>query len=95
MKNEKYNGWENYATWRVNLELVDGDYYGEILKNNEYEDKDEAVFILAEYIQDDIETYLEENCNNNTTSAYALAFVSNVNWYEIAKHICDDYIQSK
>jgi hypothetical protein len=20
----KYNGWTNYATWRVNLEMVDG-----------------------------------------------------------------------
>ena len=22
---EKYNGWTNYATWRVNLEFFDGD----------------------------------------------------------------------
>ena len=21
---EKYNGWTNYATWRVNLEIIDG-----------------------------------------------------------------------
>jgi hypothetical protein len=24
MKTEKYNGWTNYATWRVNLEMFDG-----------------------------------------------------------------------
>ena len=24
MKEKKYNGWTNYATWRVNLELIDG-----------------------------------------------------------------------
>ena len=23
---EKYNGWTNYATWRVNLEIFDGLY---------------------------------------------------------------------
>ena len=21
---EKYNGWTNYATWRINLEIIDG-----------------------------------------------------------------------
>ena len=26
MKDERYNGWTNYATWRVNLEIIDGDY---------------------------------------------------------------------
>jgi hypothetical protein len=24
MKKETYNGWTNYATWRVNLEIFDG-----------------------------------------------------------------------
>ena len=24
MKNDTYNGWTNYATWRVNLEIFDG-----------------------------------------------------------------------
>ena len=24
MKDQKYNGWTNYATWRVNLEIFDG-----------------------------------------------------------------------
>jgi hypothetical protein len=31
MSDTKYNGWTNYATWRVNLEMFDGanwnDYY--------------------------------------------------------------------
>ena len=24
MNDTKYNGWTNYATWRVNLEMIDG-----------------------------------------------------------------------
>jgi hypothetical protein len=24
MNDQKYNGWTNYATWRVNLEIFDG-----------------------------------------------------------------------
>ena len=28
MSDKKYNGWTNYATWRVNLEIIDGhDWY--------------------------------------------------------------------
>ena len=26
MKKETYNGWTNYATWRINLEIFDGLY---------------------------------------------------------------------
>ena len=22
--NKEYNGWTNYATWRINLEIIDG-----------------------------------------------------------------------
>ena len=29
MSNTKYNGWTNYATWRVNLEMFDAGYDGE------------------------------------------------------------------
>ena len=24
MSDKKHNGWTNYATWRVNLEIIDG-----------------------------------------------------------------------
>ena len=28
MSDKKYNGWTNYATWRVQLEIIDGyDWY--------------------------------------------------------------------
>ena len=30
---EKYNGWTNYATWRVNLEIFDGMDIGNGLTN--------------------------------------------------------------
>lgn len=34
MTDQKYNGWTNYATWRVNLEIFDGfdprDYYSNL-----------------------------------------------------------------
>ena len=68
------NGWTNYETWRVNLEIF-GDCYEDFL---DY-DKDS----LKEYVQE----MLEMDCNNKTTLSYATAFINNVNFYEILEHI--------
>jgi hypothetical protein len=70
MTNTTYNGWTNYATWRVNLELFDG--------------SEEA------WSADSAREYVEEIIIDSTPEGiardYALAFLSDVNWYEIAKH---------
>ena len=73
MNDNTYNGWTNYPTWRINLEygFCDGAYEG-------YD---------AEDLQSHVEEHLECSCDNITTLSYALAFVSDVNWHEIAKHI--------
>lgn len=88
--NEKYNGWINYATWRVNLEMVNGSDY------LESGDVFESIIELSERIENDIRDYIEEECNNgkegiNFALSYAMAFLSDVNWYEIAEHIAGDY----
>lgn len=88
--NEKYNGWSNYATWRVMLEMVNGSDYAE----NEETFTD--VYSLSERIKNDIHDYIEEECNNGRegisfTLSYANAFLSDVNWYEIAESIASDY----
>lgn len=72
----KYNGWTNYATWRINLEygLSDGDF-------NDYD---------ADMLQQYIEETLELDCNNQTTLSYAMAFISDVNWCEIARNISEE-----
>ena len=68
-----YNGWTNYATWRVALEFFDGchDFY----KNYTSQD-----------LQDCVEEMLSEG-SNQLASNYALAFISEVNWHEISSHI--------
>lgn len=71
MKTENYNGWANYATWRVNLELFDG------MEPGEY-GPDE----LRELAQD-----LIEQTASGLALDYALAFLEDVNWYEIAAHL--------
>ena len=90
MEDKKYNGWSNYATWRVNLEMVNGSDYVES------GDVFESIIELSERIENDIQDYIEEECNNgkegiNFALSYAMAFLSDVNWYEIAEHVAEDY----
>ena len=75
MENQTYNGWTNYATWRINLE------YGFTDNSDNYMGTD------AEELKEIVEDSLEDACSNDKTLSYALAFVSDVNWDEIARHI--------
>ena len=79
MNNEKYNGWTNYATWRVNLEVFDG---FEIDQDDAYE--------LSEYLKEHLSDYLIETTSEGIARDYALAFVSDVNYYEIAEHLIEN-----
>jgi hypothetical protein len=77
----KYNGWTNYATWRVNLELFDG-----IDVNETFNSDDDLAGQLEAYAEDII--FIDSS--QGLARDYALAFVSDVNWYEIAEHLIED-----
>lgn len=79
-----YNGWTNYATWRVNLEFFDDYDLAE-----KYREKPDA-YELSKILRAELEEYLELDCQNTLTLSYALAFVSDVDFYKIAKHLIDD-----
>ena len=74
---KKHNGWSNYATWRINLEIIDG---------IEIETKinDEA---LQEIVEDVVFSQYELGNGSHLIEDYARAFVSEVNFYEIAQSI--------
>jgi hypothetical protein len=74
----KYNGWTNYATWRINLEMFDG--------CNTYYSAD----IAKEYVEDAIDY---SSGGEGIAKDYALAFISEVNWQEISEHL-EDFIES-
>jgi len=79
-ENNTFNGWTNYATWRVNLEIFDGVDLQEIgLEGLPLAGLGEAVRSFAHEIVLD--------GANGLAHDYALAFLSDVNWYEIAKHL--------
>jgi hypothetical protein len=84
MSDKTYNGWTNYATWRVNLEVFD-DFrvMDEELMDDVYE--------LGQYLRETAEVYIEDSSTEDGLARdYALAFLSDVNWFEIAKHMIDD-----
>jgi len=83
-----YNGWSNYATWRINLEMFD-DYnvWDKHLMADVYE--------LSHHLRDTAEVYIEESAPEGLARDYALAFLSDVNWYEIAQHLIAEYAEEE
>jgi hypothetical protein len=77
MTDTKYNGWANYATWRVNLEIFDGVPFIEDFEGSTYD--------LSIYLKEYVEDYLIQDTKTGLAIDYALAFISDVNWYEIAE----------
>jgi hypothetical protein len=82
----RHNGWTNYATWRVNLEMFDGfdarEYFTDA--NDEF-DASELADNLKAYADD----MLTINGEKGLAVDYARAFMADVNWYEIAEHLLD------
>lgn len=86
MENTTYNGWTNYATWRINLEFGLTEFYSDIYDLGDIpNDVDDIIYNLKEHVEES----LESNCDNEMTLSYALAFVEDVNYYEIATHIIE------
>ena len=89
-----YNGWTNYATWRINLEIFDGmepDDLGCFTRYEEPEPSDVAEY-LSEHVDEILCGYDKGGpCGDSLTLDYARAFVSQVNWHEIAEHFIDEW----
>ncbi len=76
---EKHNGWTNYATWRVNLEVIDGiEIETKMCAATIQEIVEDAVFSQYELGDGFVKALVED---------YARAFVSEVNFYEIAQSV--------
>ena len=84
MTEKKYNGWTNYATWRINLEIFDG--YDPERKEVDHES-------VKEYAEEIL--FSDDGISIMATSLvidYARAFISDVNWHEIAQHINENWM---
>jgi len=79
MSDTTYNGWTNYATWRVNLEIFDGGNWDRYTADD-----------LRQFVEDHIESVSEGLARD-----YAMAFLQDVNWEEIASHLVDEYAEEE
>ena len=84
MADKTYNGWTNYATWRVNLEVFDG------IDPREFFESAVGVYDLSKQL----ESFVEEVVLGDSTGLaadYAASFLANVDYYQIAEHMAADY----
>lgn len=87
-----YNGWSNYATWRVNLECVDATQW----VREDITGDDAQVLTksdIADFLENAVTEMVGEHGERDSGLAYdyAMAFLSQVNWYEIAEHFAETY----
>ena len=84
---KRHNGWTNYATWRVNLEIFDGYDLREPFPDDDVLPLPHEVAEWAKaYAVDIID---ESGARGGLAVDYALAFLAEVNFYEIAQHMID------
>ena len=73
----KYNGWTNYETWRVYLEIFDEQTFEGPLD--------------IDFIKDFAEQVISMGADYNTLAYdYAMSFLSEVNWYEIQQVLIEN-----
>ena len=95
MTDKTYNGWTNYATWRVNLEVFDGmnirDHFDEL------PDIYAAADWCEQYAQELLDAAMREPFGSRSkmlgpcdvVSGWAIAFLHDVDWLSIANHLID------
>jgi hypothetical protein len=80
-----YNGWTNYATWRVNLEIFDGID----LRDMDWHKLDK--YDLADALKSYANEVIEMTAGEGLALDYARAFLADVEWYEIGDFMRDAY----
>ena len=76
----KYNGWTNYATWRVHLEIFDGMSAADLC--GDLDDPYKVGKVIRAYAEEII-----EQTATGLALDYAMAFLADVDWQEIAEHL--------
>ena len=88
----QYNGWTNYETWRMHLEMFDGstaEDYG-VRFSGDPDDRDDEIRDLKDALQCRWDEHVEEQCKCNTLQGFLQSFAADVNWQEIAEHLAPE-----
>ena len=89
MKDTKYNGWTNWETWKINLEIIGGMDTEDLgIENFTLENSYEAGEIIREYVE---ELIAMEYNYDGFVGGIIRGFLSEVNWTELASNIIEQY----
>ena len=85
MTDKTYNGWTNYETWRVNLEIFHGwsaDDLDSLTMGDDYQ--------LAKQLKD-YATEILESGTSGLVLDFALAFLDAADFRQIAQHMIEEH----
>jgi len=88
----KYNGWTNYETWLCNLWFENYDFTDILGIFEDYEERDDILRVITNYIKDDVEYRVEESRESASGFVNDLinAALGEIDYYDIAEHYVDD-----
>lgn len=90
MREASCNGWSNYATWRVNLEICSD--LAEMMEQDR--ETFQSVDDLADRFKEDVENVITNYGEDGGLAVqYAWAFLTNVDYNEIAQAYADDLVE--
>ena len=85
----RHNGFANYATWRVKVDVFKDfdldDWCLDMLDSVE----------LAGWMRDHVREIIEENAGEGVARHYAICFIAEVDWQELAQTAWDEYWQEE
>jgi hypothetical protein len=83
----RHNGFANYATWRVKTDVFNDfdldDWCLDMLDTAE----------LAGWMRDHVREIIEEDAGETIARVYAMLFLADVYWVELAQTARDEYLQ--
>jgi hypothetical protein len=76
-----YNGWANYATWKVQLELFSDFEVEEVFPDWEEMDMRKRADAIEEYVK----FFVYASSISGTSREFAMGFIEEVDWVELAE----------
>lgn len=87
MSDTTYNGWQNYATWRINLEICDDTIQSLVADRTQFA----SAYALRDHLDETVDDIISDYGELEGLAVdYARAFLDDVNFSEIAEHAIAD-----
>ena len=88
---EKFNGYTNYETWRVNLEYIDGIDHEYLVECFDRVDPYDVAQTLKGWTEAFVNEEVRGVNRDGIVYGWVMAFLDDVNWLEIAEHVMEEH----